>query len=510
MFFDSNGNLIKSKCGSDEMTDASYSNGIFAFTNYDDYVYLYDASRRTWTYVYVGDEYDDAITILPNGDFIACQTRCAYFRKLWWSRWGSEWSKKWDVDVGKVVNGPAVYNNSYAYIPDTYGKVLIVNIGSGRKEAEMSFAGKVYDVAICKNYLAVSTENSLYLYKISNPTDPTSLWRVEGFNDAVSVTFSPDCKYIAVADSKNAKVKVYDINGNMILEKEIGTFRHPKPLSVAWWFNRLAVGYDGYKESFAIGQDNKVRVFEVNGYVPPLSVVATTTTTITTTYLTTTTHTTYTTTTLTRTTTTTYLTTTTYTSTAGTITTTLTSTFWTTVTSTFTTVTSYLTTITETIPTTITTTITHFLNLTKILTTTLTTYTTVTLTDTTTTTTTYSTYTTTTLTSTYTTTYLTTVVSTVTSGTTTYLTTTTSTVTETSTTTTITSYLTTVTETLTSTFTSVTSYLTTLTKTLLTTVTNTTTTEITQTHIVNVTKIPAPAMLAFLAPIARRIRRKLS
>jgi len=114
------------------MTDASYSNGIFAFTNYDDYVYLYDASRRTWTYVYVGDEYDDAITILPNGDFIACQTRCAYFRKLWWSRWGSEWSKKWDVDVGKVVNGPAVYNNSYAYIPDTYGKVLIVNIGSGR------------------------------------------------------------------------------------------------------------------------------------------------------------------------------------------------------------------------------------------------------------------------------------------------------------------------------------------------------------------------------------------
>ncbi len=66
------------------------------------------------------------------------------------------------------------------------------------------------------------------------------------------MTFSPDCKYIAVADWNNNKLKIYDINGNLVLEKEYNM----EVVSVAWWMDRIAIGLG----------DGRIYVYKVEEY----------------------------------------------------------------------------------------------------------------------------------------------------------------------------------------------------------------------------------------------------
>ncbi len=68
------------------------------------------------------------------------------------------------------------------------------------------------------------------------------------------MAFSPNCKYIAVADGDNYKLKIYDINGNLVLEKDFNS----GVVSVAWWKDRIAVGLD----------DGTIYVYKVEGYNP--------------------------------------------------------------------------------------------------------------------------------------------------------------------------------------------------------------------------------------------------
>ena len=54
--------------------------------------------------------------------------------------------------------------------------------------------------------------------------------------------------------TSNCKLKIFDINGELILEKKYETC----PWSVAWWNDRIAVGLE----------NGEVHVYELEGYEP--------------------------------------------------------------------------------------------------------------------------------------------------------------------------------------------------------------------------------------------------
>jgi hypothetical protein len=226
--FDQSGNLLNKVHGSNWMRDASFSNGIFGFVNYDNYTYLFKGSTF-WKKVYVGGDYDYAITVLPNG-FIACSERCAYF--------DFDGNKRWDVDVGRVENGPVVHKGCVYVANWAWKKLLILNLSDGSTVNEISYGEGAWDTAVCGNYLAVGTWRHLYLYDISDPANPRELWRVGEFARAWNVAFSPGCRYIAVSDVGHFKLKIFDVNGKLVFERGYETYVD----SVAWWMDRIAVG----------------------------------------------------------------------------------------------------------------------------------------------------------------------------------------------------------------------------------------------------------------------------
>jgi len=225
--FNQNGNLLNKVCGNNIMKDVSYCCGKFGFVNWDDYAYITDENGKLIKKVHVGKDYDNAITMIKDG-FVACEWGCAFF--------DFNGNKKWDLGVGGVSSGPSYYKG-YWYVADWYWKELLI-VKDGNVINKINNDKSAESTAVCGKHLAVSTETHLYLYDISNPTNPKELWNVGGFNGAYQVTFSSNCKYIAVADKYNKKLKFFNIEGDLIFEKKYGS----KVLSVAWKDDRIAVG----------------------------------------------------------------------------------------------------------------------------------------------------------------------------------------------------------------------------------------------------------------------------
>ena len=223
--FDPNGNKLKGICTLDEMNDVSYCCGRFGFTNRLGDVFMTDENGNLIKQIDIGLDYEDGITMTKDG-FIACCCRCAFF--------DYNGNKLWDLDVGYVYNGPSHYNG-YWYVADDWKKLLIVK--DGNVVNKISYGESAWDTAVCGKLLAVSTETHLYLYDISNPTNPKELWNVGGFNKAYQVAFSSNCKYIAVTDVYNKKLKIFNIEGDLIFEKKYKN----NVVSVAWKDDRVAV-----------------------------------------------------------------------------------------------------------------------------------------------------------------------------------------------------------------------------------------------------------------------------
>jgi outer membrane protein assembly factor BamB len=227
---DQNGKLLSKACGDRWMTGASFSSGIFGFVGQDYHAYLFKGSTF-WKKVYVGEEHGIAITVLPDG-FIACDEKCAYF--------DFDGNKRWDVKVGRVDGNPAIHKG-YVYVADLELYIgHIFRLSNGSKVGNIYCGDPAYGTAVCGNYLALSTYFDLYLYDISDPANPRELWNVGGFDWARSVAFSPDCKYIAVSDTEHQKLKIFNLEGNLVFEKEYET----EVREVAWWRDRIAVGLE--------------------------------------------------------------------------------------------------------------------------------------------------------------------------------------------------------------------------------------------------------------------------
>ncbi len=117
-------------------------------------------------------------------------------------------------------------------------------IKDGTTVSSIDYSEDAEDTAVCNKYLAVSTWSRLYLYDLRDPTKPKGIWSKGGFDWARQVAFSPDCKYIAMADTYNNKLKIYNLNGNLVLEKSFSS----TVVSVTWWKDRIAVELERWKD----------------------------------------------------------------------------------------------------------------------------------------------------------------------------------------------------------------------------------------------------------------------
>jgi len=225
--FDRNGNLLNKVCGDKDMISVSYCCGKFGFINWDLYAYIINENGKLTEKIRVGYDYDDAITMIKDG-FVACGTSCAFF--------DFNGNMKWGVTTGVVSNNPSYYKDYWYVAVNNWHELLIVK--DGEKINVIKYDEIVFDTAVCGKYLAVSTDSYLYLYDLNDPVNPSQLWSVGGFNGARQVAFSPGCEYIVVIDGNNQKSKIFNIEGDLIFEKEYWD----DVVSAAWKDDRIAVG----------------------------------------------------------------------------------------------------------------------------------------------------------------------------------------------------------------------------------------------------------------------------
>ena len=235
-FLDPNGSLLSKVCGSDDMSNISYSNGRFGLVNWDEHVYLTDESGNLIKKIRVGEEYSNAIAMRPNG-FVVCQNKCAFF--------DFNGNKLWDVEIGSTNINP-LYYQGYWYVVDVGGwKLLIIKDGSIAKEIRLY--GNPSNSAMCGKYLAISYENTVHLYNLNDPKDPKRISIFGPFRGPYSVAFSPKCKYIAVIDMWSNELRIHDIKGSLALKKKYNEDENSFINSLSWWKRRVAVGFSNGK-----------------------------------------------------------------------------------------------------------------------------------------------------------------------------------------------------------------------------------------------------------------------
>ncbi|UXD22750.1 hypothetical protein IPA_07920 [Ignicoccus pacificus DSM 13166] len=221
------------------MNDVSYCCGKYAFVSSDNNIYLTTENGKLITKIPISFKYNEAVILTPKG-ILACSSSCAFFNmkgKLIWS-----------FDLGKIAGEPSYYKD-YAYVPDVAGKeLLILNLTDGKKVGEVFFGEPVYTSDVCGNLLVVGGQKDVYLFNLTDPTDPKYLWdfNIPGF--VGDVKFSPDCNYIAVINMAKNYVHIYDINGQILYSKYFD-----EPVTAITWGKGLVVGLqDGTVEAFNV------------------------------------------------------------------------------------------------------------------------------------------------------------------------------------------------------------------------------------------------------------------
>ncbi|UXD22476.1 hypothetical protein IPA_05265 [Ignicoccus pacificus DSM 13166] len=208
-FFDTTGNLLTQSCATTDMDDVSYYDGKFYAVNFDNEVYIFDTKGNPEGTFSISDDHDESIKAFDGGIVLGGSELALY---------DFNGNVKWTILVGEIDNSPSVYGD-YIYAADiNYDRLLVVYAPSGSVVSTINYTDSAHDTSICGHYLAVTTSSKLYLYDISSPASPKLLWSVGTFGGGynvgeLQVTFSPDCNYIAVADTRNYTLVIYDIQG---------------------------------------------------------------------------------------------------------------------------------------------------------------------------------------------------------------------------------------------------------------------------------------------------------
>jgi len=159
----SNGTIIEKNCPSTEqyysVRSVSYCCSRFAFLDSDQNVYIYAENGTLLESTYI-DNYQYAWKILLlNDTFVAAESRIGDFYL--------NGTLRWDLAASQV--GSLAAKDNYLYIPDyNLQEVMIVDENSGNVLKVINYNDKVLSVALCNDYLAVSTQNRVYLYSIKD------------------------------------------------------------------------------------------------------------------------------------------------------------------------------------------------------------------------------------------------------------------------------------------------------------------------------------------------------
>ena len=270
-------------------TDVSYNSKekIFGFVDYGGRVYLlylddfydhvfeYEMRRVNYdfeNYYSFMDEYHDltneakiietgyyakTIKMVDDG-FMLCNDvngNCAFFDYYGY--------KLWEVEVGgDIIKRPA-YWHGYWFIPDVSNNRVLVVDSHGKILGSIDFGifSSVYHVDVCERYLAIATEYYLYVFELPRPKDfieekggkPLRIkWENKELNYSSEITFTHDCRYLIVGETRGQDVKVFDNTKGELVDKKS---YNDEVLSVATW-------REDYESNSSI-----VAVGLANGYV---------------------------------------------------------------------------------------------------------------------------------------------------------------------------------------------------------------------------------------------------
>ncbi len=216
----------------------SYSN-VFAFVDVDGNVFLYDVLNKVSASFRVPTRYAYALRLTTNG-VLLCWEGCYFY--------AFQGEPLWGIEAKGVFGKPSGY--STFYIPDALAnRVYKVKNGIVIKNVTTDLP---LSVASCGGLVAVGSWSSVKLFDDSL----NSIGEFYGFKRVKALAFSPDCKYLVVADSLNDRVVIMDTSGKVIRE-----LKYSVPVNALSWKGDVMV----------VGLDNgRVIVYKVEGYGPLL------------------------------------------------------------------------------------------------------------------------------------------------------------------------------------------------------------------------------------------------
>ena len=231
-----NGTKVLLKLNGDYVSTSSYSN-VFAFVRADGKVTLYDVLHKVKVNLKLPSHVAKASKVTQKG-LLLCWKVCAFYN--------FQGRKLWEFDVKEVIGKPA--GEESFYIPDALAnQIYAISGGKLLMNRTVNFP---LSVASCDDLIAVGTWSKVYLFD-KNFDELNVLY---GFKRVRDLAFSPDCKYLAIADSLNNRLVIVDTKGTLV--KEV---RFDVPVNGMDWKGNVMV----------ISLDNgNVKVYKVLGYEP--------------------------------------------------------------------------------------------------------------------------------------------------------------------------------------------------------------------------------------------------
>ncbi len=220
----------------DYVSTSSYSN-VFAFVRADGKVTLYDVLHKVKVNLKLPNYVAKASKVTRKG-LLLCWKSCAFYN--------FQGKKMWNFDVKEVIGKPA--GEGPFYVPDALAnQIYAILNGKLLTNKTVSFP---LSVASCDDLIAVGTWSKVYLF--DNNLDELNV--LYGFKRVKDLAFSPDCKYLAIADSLNNRLVIVDMRGSLVKELKFAV-----PVNgMDWNGNIMVIGLD----------DGSVKVYQVLGYEP--------------------------------------------------------------------------------------------------------------------------------------------------------------------------------------------------------------------------------------------------
>ncbi len=193
----------------------------------------------------LGEAYNRGLKVLDN-TLIACGKKCGEF--------DFSGNALWDTYIGWTDSSPDAFED-YIYVADHNRNSLLI-IRKGKVVNKIKYNEGAWSVALCNKTLAVTTDTSLFIYRLEDPERPEELIALNGFGLAWRPAFSKDCNALAVLDRFKRNLLIVNNDGKVI--STVSTSSDPTALD---WGENLVVGqFDGTVMLYDIKMNKEVDV----------------------------------------------------------------------------------------------------------------------------------------------------------------------------------------------------------------------------------------------------------